>query len=313
MKFPITHEKQTASFKILGLMLTIASLWLILVAANTSGYAQTSDDVSSSSTAAASSPADWTEFHRDNMQRWNPYETVLGVGNVGGLHVKWKDAFDYDVSSSPAVVNGVVYVGSFDFNVHALNASTGARLWSFQTGSYVSSSPTVANGMVYIGSQDNKVYALNASTGAKVWSYATGWHVDSSPAVANGVVYVGSLDNNMYALNATTGAKLWSYPTGYPVTSSPAVANGVVYFGSDDGNVYALNASTGVLLEIHHRRRRRILTRCGERSGLFRFRSRQCVCAERQYRRAALGLLYRRLWGFLARRGERGGLCRLAG
>ena len=61
------------------------------------------------------------------------------------------------------------------------------------------SSPAVANGVVYIGSGDYNVYALNASTGVKLWSYATGAGVYSSPAVANGVVYVGSLDNNVYA------------------------------------------------------------------------------------------------------------------
>ena len=42
-------------------------------------YAQTSDNVSNASatTTPAPSPADWTQFHRDNMQRWNPYETCL--------------------------------------------------------------------------------------------------------------------------------------------------------------------------------------------------------------------------------------------
>jgi len=64
-------------------LVTIAPLWL-LASANTSAYAQTSNGVSNSTTAVstAPSPADWTQFHRDNMQRWNPYETVLGVNNV---------------------------------------------------------------------------------------------------------------------------------------------------------------------------------------------------------------------------------------
>ena len=62
--------------------------------------------------------------------------------------------------------------------------------------------------------EDDNVYALNASTGAKLWSYTTGGYVDSSPAVANGVVYIGSDDGNVYALNASTGAKLWSFTTG---------------------------------------------------------------------------------------------------
>jgi outer membrane protein assembly factor BamB len=103
---------------------------------------------------------------------------------------------------SPRVGNGVVYVGSADKNVYALKASTGAKLWSFTTGSFVTSSPAVANGVVYVLS-DN-LYALKASTGALLWSYPVSGSTDlcclsSSPAVANGVVYVGGFDGNVYA------------------------------------------------------------------------------------------------------------------
>jgi outer membrane protein assembly factor BamB len=51
---------------------------------------------------------------------------------------------------------------------------------------------------VYVGSDDNNVYALNARTGAKLWSYASGNAVDSAPSVANGVVYVSSEDVKVY-------------------------------------------------------------------------------------------------------------------
>jgi len=74
------------------------------------------------------------------------------------------------------VVNGVVYVGSDDDNVYALNARTGALLWSHGTGS-VFSSPAVANGLVYVGSYDGNVYALNASTGALLWSPRRRWRM----------------------------------------------------------------------------------------------------------------------------------------
>ena len=73
-----------------------------------------------------------------------------------------------------------------------LNAKTGAKLWSYVTRKYVFSSPAVANGVVYVGSEDSNVYALNANTGVKLWNYSTGGVVKSSPAVANGMVYVGS-------------------------------------------------------------------------------------------------------------------------
>ena len=157
----------------------------------------------------------WPQFHFDLCHTGcNPYEFILSPATVGNLVLKWKYTTGRDVDSSPAVANGVVYVGSDDNNVYALNASTGALLWKYTTGNQVDSSPAVANGVVYVGSEDGNVYALNASTGALLWKYTTGGQVDSSPAVANGVVYVGSDDNNVYALNASTGALLWKYTTG---------------------------------------------------------------------------------------------------
>ena len=99
----VTNRKQTASFRIAGLMLAIAPLWLMLAAANTSAHAQTSDDVCQHDHHSPS-PADWTQFHRDNMQRWNPYETVLGVNNVGGLQLKWKSIPSATTSSDYLVL-----------------------------------------------------------------------------------------------------------------------------------------------------------------------------------------------------------------
>jgi hypothetical protein len=63
----------------------------------------------------------------------------------------------------------------------------------------------VANGVVYVGSNDGKVFALNASTGAELWNFTTGGVVFNGPAVANGVVYVGSGDNNLYAFGLRGG------------------------------------------------------------------------------------------------------------
>jgi outer membrane protein assembly factor BamB len=93
--------------------------------------------------------------------------------------------------------------------------------------------------VVYIGSEDDKVYAVNASTGAVKWSYTTGVPIGSSPAVANGVIYIGSYDDNLYALDTGSGAVLWTATTGNFVESSPAVANGFVYVGSIDSSIYA--------------------------------------------------------------------------
>jgi outer membrane protein assembly factor BamB len=233
-------------FRIVLFIVTLSPLWLMLAAAGTLADAQ-----------ATSSPADWTQFHRDNMQRWNPYETMLGVNNVGGLHLKWKNpigTYGGGIESSPAVVNGVIYVGNEDGNIYALSVSTGVKLWSYATGYSVDSSPAVANGVVYFGDGVGNVYVLNAGNGAKLWSstsFIVGEAVLSSPAVANGVVYVASSTNTggiLYALNATTGAKLWSYFIG-KLNSSPAVVDGVVYMrsGSGLGNTYAFELGSADL------------------------------------------------------------------
>lgn len=194
---------------------------------------------------------DWSQFHFDaDGTRLNPYENVLNPNNVGRLDLKWSHKTGGTVVSSPAVVNGVVYIGSNDNNVYALNAITGKKLWSYTTGAGIYSSPAVTDGVVYVGSNDGNLYALNAVTGRKKWAYYTGggW---SAPAVANGVVYVGSSKesgDNVYALKADTGALLWSFAARFSVYSSPAVVSGVVYIGSLDYHLYALDARTGALL-----------------------------------------------------------------
>lgn len=132
----------------------------------------------------------------------------------------------------------------------------------------VDSSPAVVNGIIYVGFYDGDVYALNASDGTKVWSYTTGNHVESSPAVVGDMVFVGSDDYNVYGLNLTTGGKIWSYTTGAFVESSPTVLDNVVFVGSEDRNVYALNATTGhASLELHNQWNRRLFPcRCRRRS-----------------------------------------------
>jgi outer membrane protein assembly factor BamB len=102
---------------------------------------------------------------------------------------------------SPAIANGVVYVApEDDGQLYAFDANTGALLWKAIADSY-GSSPVVANGVLYIGSFDYNVYAFNASTGAQLWKYKTGKYVYSTPAVVNGKVYIGSDDGNVYAFH----------------------------------------------------------------------------------------------------------------
>jgi len=65
-------------------------------------------------------------------------------------------------------------------------------------------SPVVSDGVVYFGSLDNNVYALNATSGAPKWSYTTLYKVISSPAAADGTIYFGSYDHLVYAIDASS-------------------------------------------------------------------------------------------------------------
>ncbi|CAG6395541.1 PQQ-binding-like beta-propeller repeat protein [Streptomyces cocklensis] len=159
----------------------------------------------------------------------------------------WAFATDDEVHTAPAVANGVVYFGSNDKNLYAVDAATGRKRWSFPTDNALYSSPAVANGVVYVGTHDNNLYALDAATGEKRWAFPTGSTIDSPPVVAGDVVYVGSNDENLYAVDAVTGKKRWSFRCRKDgmVEARPTVVGGTVYVASWDDYLYALDAATG--------------------------------------------------------------------
>jgi eukaryotic-like serine/threonine-protein kinase len=165
--------------------------------------------------------------------------------------VQWTYTTGTHISSGPAVAGGIVYIGSDDGRVHALNAATGQVTWTYATGGGIITSPAmaVAGGTVYIGSAVGTVYALDAVTGQVRWTYTTAGNLVSSTAVAvaGGTVYIASATNKVYALDAVTGHLRWTYTTASYVDSSPAVAGGTAYIASADGTVYALTAVTGHL------------------------------------------------------------------
>jgi outer membrane protein assembly factor BamB len=170
---------------------------------------------------------------------------------------KWTASFPGSVSSSPAVVNGVVYVGVGVVNytnssLYALDAGTGALRWNaVQGGGGLAYDPTVVDGTIYVGTLlSHALYAYRASTGALRWSFqATGAMKD--PVVLGRQLYVASSSGALYALNARTGAVLWQASLhNFASPRAVAVAYGMVFVGSDDTNLYAFDARTGT--EVWH-------------------------------------------------------------
>lgn len=163
-----------------------------------------------------------------------PQKCILSALDATTHQVIWQYMWNYAIGDTPVVASGVVY-----FNSTALDAKSGALRWT--SGVHFFGLPAVARGVVYVGSDDDKVYALNASTGNILWSYRTGSFVNDSPAVANGVVYVGSADGSYYAFNADNGTLLWQYGPLSTYNAGAAVANGLVYINSQDNNLYAFH------------------------------------------------------------------------
>lgn len=156
--------------------------------------------------------------------------------------VIWRFKAKRAVASSPLEHDGLVYFGSMDWQVYALDIMRGWKAWEFRTGKPVISSPTYGDEKVFIGSADGNLYAIDASSGRERWRFETGGQITSSPAYADGGVYLGGIDGNIYSLEAKNGQLRWKYETRGPVPSSPTVQEGVVYIGSMDHCVYALKA-----------------------------------------------------------------------
>ncbi len=169
--------------------------------------------------------------------------TSTTVGRMGEL--VWKFQTGGRVRSAPALSDGVIYFGSEDGYLYALDPQTGAEKWRFKTGGAVWSSPAVSDGMVYFGSDDNYLYAVDLQTGAEKWKFKTG---------GRGLVLPGRLrwsglrrqhGRLFLRRRRPDGTEKWKFQTGNQITDSPAVSDGVVCFGSFDQYLYALDAQTG--------------------------------------------------------------------
>jgi outer membrane protein assembly factor BamB/tRNA A-37 threonylcarbamoyl transferase component Bud32 len=156
--------------------------------------------------------------------------------------MKWRQRARRAVTSTPYfdAAEGILFVGSMDWNIYALDARSGWVVWRTRTNGPIISSPTMANGLVFIGSADKHLYALDARNGRVEWKYLTEGQVTSNPKFANGAIYFGGIDEYLYSLDAETGELRWRFKTGGPVPSSPAVMGDVVYIGSTDRKVYAV-------------------------------------------------------------------------
>jgi len=187
------------------------------------------------------------KVHRANLGRTGVH---LTTGVPSAPTIQWEFQTGGPVRSSPVVVDGVVYIGSNDGRVYALDAATGSMVWSNNTGGKVTGSAAVVSNVVYIASEAGYVYALNASTGTQVWKYKTGTLTASSPAVLNGLVilpkcdaggseFINAVGLPVVALSQITGTQVWASSAG-PMGIASVATDGTYLYTHGSGCAYGV-------------------------------------------------------------------------
>ncbi len=154
--------------------------------------------------------------------------------------VRWRFRARRAFLSSPVIHDGLVYIGSVDWNLYALDLRSGWSAWRYRAGGPIISTPAVWNKQICFGSTDGYLYALDLDGGRLIWRYQTEDQITASPLFYNEAVYFGGVDGYIYCLDAQTGTLRWRYQTEGPITSTPVIEAGILYIGSSDHYVYAI-------------------------------------------------------------------------
>ena len=104
------------------------------------------------------------------------------------------------VIASPALADGVYYLGDGDGLFYARDGATGEELWRFEAGGGISSSPVILAERVYFGARDGALYALNRADGSRIWTLDLGAPIELPPAYAGGRLYVRTADGRVHAV-----------------------------------------------------------------------------------------------------------------
>lgn len=157
------------------------------------------------------------------------YAHLLGSGP------QWKFDMEGLAWGQPVVADGVVYAGSWDGRLYAINAN-GTSAWISSDFDYFAAEPIVADGVVYADAWDT-IVALNAQTGAVLWqaNASNNANIVSPLAVGGGRIYAGTAWGGLIcAFDAATGMELWNTSAGGHPTP-PLYFNGRVFAATEHG------------------------------------------------------------------------------
>jgi hypothetical protein len=157
--------------------------------------------------------------------------------------------------------NGRIYATNGAGDASALDAKTGAVLWTVRPGAPLRGAPTVANGNVYVITQDNQLFALDPADGKVRWTGSGAVEIAgllgaSSPAAAQGTVVAGFSSGELNAYRYENGQNLWqdalartsistSVTSLSDIDADPVIDSGRVYAVGQGGRMVAIELITG--------------------------------------------------------------------
>jgi outer membrane protein assembly factor BamB len=148
------------------------------------------------------------------------------------------------------VYNGVVYFGSFDRKLYAVNATDGSPKWKepFMGGNWFWSQPVIVNDTLYAGCLDGSIYALKPSTGELVTVFPIGSQVASQPVVFDNYVIFASHNGVVYKIDSTTQEIIQIAAFSSTIDGPLTINEGIVYFQTHDAALQRIDLQSGALL-----------------------------------------------------------------
>ncbi len=169
--------------------------------------------------------------------------TVYAVDETNGA-VLWTMPVENGDHSSPAVIEGNVYVSYACPQAYGFNAATGQQLWHYESccAGGGGKTPVVHAGQVYVRdsfcTQGFFGLILDANTGNKAGEFNS----DRPPAfIGNLGLYFQS--GTLVGVDIPSGQQLWSFAGDGGLTSAPVIVNQTIYIGSSSGTLFGLNTT----------------------------------------------------------------------
>ncbi|SDJ00948.1 quinohemoprotein ethanol dehydrogenase [Bradyrhizobium lablabi] len=222
----------------LGLALSAGSAFAQTKASPEHIKAVTSAVDSTSIKANTATSNDWPTIGLDYAETRFSKLNQINTDNVKKLGLVWSYSLDSSrgVEATPVVVDGIMYQTASWSVVHAIDARTGKKIWSFDPGvdrekgykgccDVVNRGVAVYKGKVFVAAYDGRLIALDAATGAKVWEKDTlidhdhSYTITGAPRAFNGKVVIGQggaeygARGYVTAYDTETGNQAWRWFT----------------------------------------------------------------------------------------------------